>query len=242
MSPEIARRLEELRADSVSGAVELAVQAIDLALASPEDRTALAREFQFMHPAIVTVANVGRLLDQPGADLTGLRWSLLEGNRQIASHLAGLLRPACRVLTLSNSSTVEAALRAAAHCQVYILESLPGGEGGLLAQKLGATVVPDAVMGRQVSAMDLALVGIDAYDASGAILNKIGTLPLARCCARFGKPFYAAGHSFKRSPTATARLLAAEEAAAEPGVSRFDRTPPELITAIFTEQGRLGSG
>ena len=91
-------------------------------------------------------------------------------------------------------------------------------------------MVPDAAMGRIVPSVDCALVGIDAFDRSGAILHKVGTLPLALCCAHFHKPFYAAGHSFKLSPTPTAEMLAS----AGP---RFDRTPPELITALVTEKG-----
>ncbi len=235
MSPEIAQRVEQLRSDTASGAVKLATDAIDIALAAPEARAELAGAFQSMHPAIVTVANVGRLLEEPGAELIALRQSLLQGNERIAGLLQPRLPAGTRVVTISHSSTVEAALRAAGGCRVYALESLPGGEGRWLAAALDATLVPDAAMGRIVPDVDLALVGIDAFDDAGAIVHKIGTLPLALCCAHFRKPFYAAGHSLKRSPIDTARLLATAGEAA----SRFDRTPAELVTAIFTENGPL---
>ena len=232
MTPEIARRLEELRNNRVSGAVELAITAIGIALATPDQWPELAREFQSMHPAIVTVANVGRLLETQNPDLTGLRRSLLEGNRLIAERLKPLFPPGSRVITISHSSTAETALTAVAPGEVYALESLPGGEGRTLAAKLGVTVVPDAAMGRIVPSMDCALVGIDAYDRAGAILHKVGTLPLALCCAHFRKPFYAAGHSFKLSPIDTEELLRATGGPA----ALFDRTPAELITRIITEQ------
>ena len=214
----------------------LALEALDLALAAPDARAELAQAFLRIHPAIVAVANVGRLLARSPAasELLALRQSLATGNQRIAAHAAALLPPRARILTLSDSSTVEAVLHAAAPWRVWVLESLPGGEGHVLAARLSAEVIPDAAMGRVVPEVDCALAGIDAFDQAGAILHKVGTLPLALCCARFGKPFYAAGHSFKLAPTDTATLL---EAAGEAGL-RFDRTPPDLITAILTEQGR----
>ena len=230
MTAEIARRLEQLRNDRVSGALDLAIAAIDTALDACDDWLEMARELQTMHPAIVTVANVGRLLETANPDLTALRRSLREGKAKITGHLVPLLPAGVRVITISNSSTVIAALQAAAPAAIYALESLPGGEGRVLAVKLGATLIPDAAIGRVVPSIDCALVGIDAYDRSGAIVHKVGTFPLALCCAQFRKPFYAAGHSFKLSPVDTTQL---------PTGTDFDRTPPELITAIITEQGRL---
>lgn len=230
MTAAIARRVDQLREDRSSGALDLAIAAIDIALDARDCWPDLAREFQSLHAAIVTVANVGRLLGTTNPDLAGLRHSLVKGNAKIAAHLAPLLPDGVRIVTISNSSTVAAALKGASPAAVYTLESLPGGEGRVLADKLGATVVPDAAMGRVVPSIDCALVGVDAYDRSGAIIHKVGTLPLALCCAHFRKPFYAAGHSFKLSPVDTAEL--------ETG-PHFDRTPPELITAIVTEQGRL---
>jgi translation initiation factor 2B subunit (eIF-2B alpha/beta/delta family) len=236
LSPEIANRLERLKDDRVSGAVALALEALDLALAAPEARAELGAAFRRMHPAIVAVANVGRLLARSPAEaeLLAVRVSLATGNQRIAAHAAAVLPSRARILTLSDSSTVEAVLRGVSPWRVWVLESLPGGEGHVLAARLTAEVLPDAAMGRIVPEIDYALAGIDAFDRAGAILHKVGTLPLALCCARFGKPFYAAGHSFKLAPTDTASLL---EAAGEAGL-RFDRTPPDLITAILTEQGR----
>ncbi len=236
MNADILRRLERLRADTASGATSLAVAAIDIALDAPQDWPQLAHEFRSMHPAIVTVANVGRLLESKNPDLPGLRRSLLDGNQRIAARLAPLLPPGARIITISRSSTVEAAL-AGRGSSVWVLESLPGGEGRLLAESLNAKLIPDALMGQAAPLVDCALVGIDAFDGEGAILHKTGTLPLALCCAHFGKPFYAAGHSFKLSPARTDDLLPARGE-----FTLFDRIPPELITRIITERGNFERG
>jgi len=233
--PDWSRLLEELREDRVSGALALTVKAIDLARAAePTERDSIARSLLEMHRAIVTVANVGRLLLRGAVDieLAELRQSLLDGNRLIAEHAAKIIPAGTVVLTLSDSSTVEAALQAIRPQRVLALESLPGGEGTAFAQRIGATVVPDAMMSRVVPQAGCALVGIDAFDSSGAILHKTGTLPLALCCRHFGRPFYAAGHSFKLSPIDTAVLL--DQAAPD---APFDHTPGDLITSIVTERG-----
>jgi translation initiation factor eIF-2B subunit delta len=238
VAPDISERLERLRNDRVSGAAALALQALDLALAAPEDHAELARQLQRMHPAIATVANVGRLLEGGASteELRVLRRSLAEGNQRIAAHAVRILPAGACVLTLSDSSTVEAVFRALAPRRVVVLESQPGGEGRRFAARWNAEVIPDAAMGRRVSEIDYVIAGVDAFDAAGAVVHKIGTLPLALCCAYFHKPFYAAGHSFKLSPVETADLLKSAGAAG----AHFDRTPSELITAILTERGVEG--
>jgi hypothetical protein len=94
LSPEIARRLERLRDDRVSGAMALAREALDLALAEPDARAELGAAFLGMHPAIVAVANVGWLLARfPAEDeLLALRESLTTGNQRIAAHATEFCR------------------------------------------------------------------------------------------------------------------------------------------------------
>ena len=58
-------RVEDLRCNHTSGALNLALEAIDLAGAWKEagmDLHVLAAQLERMHPAIATVRNVGRLL------------------------------------------------------------------------------------------------------------------------------------------------------------------------------------
>ena len=209
----LTQRVEHLRCNHTSGALDLALEAIDLAGAWRDagmDLHVLAAQLQRMHPAIATVRNVGRLLleDPPSAwrRLEDLAQSLREGNQRIAAHLKALIAPASTIITLSNSSTVRHALYFLQAANVFVMESLPGMEGRSMAQAVAkqlkdvggrVQLIPDAVIGNVVPQVDCALVGIDTFDISGAIYHKVGTLPLALCCRQFDKPLYAAGHSLK---------------------------------------------
>jgi translation initiation factor 2B subunit (eIF-2B alpha/beta/delta family) len=148
---------------------------------------------------------------------------------------------------LSNSTTVRDVLLALGVRSVYVLESQPGGEGKQLAEalrdglKAGSRLasrqdlvhlVPDSAVGNIVPRVDCALVGVDTILRDGAILHKVGTLPLALCCQRFGKPFYAAGHSFKFTERESKGLPEPDEALES---QLFDCTPADLITKIITE-------
>lgn len=256
MSGRLEQRLEILGRDRTSGAMDLALEAIGLALdwtqagAPAED---LSRRLAGLHPGIAAVANVARFLERRAqigpqelaVELERLRGSLAAGNQRIAENLRAIVRPGMAVITLSNSSTVRHGLIELGVESVYVLESLPGGEGKQMAAAIeqglrdrGASprvrLVPDAAMGNIVPEADCALAGVDTFDSSGAIFHKAGTLPLALCCRYFGNPFYAAGHTFKHSPEPLGRLPDPSKPAAE---QLFDRTPAELITRLVTEEG-----
>ncbi len=243
--------LDHLRDNRTSGAIDLALEAIDLAeswLAAGRSPPDLARELAAMHPAIATVRNVGALLLQGADDLPAalrdLRRSLAEGNRRIAEKLKTLVPADAAVITLSNSSTARDALLAVRPRSVRILESLPGGEGAEMVAELrkgsaraaglaNVAVIPDAAMGNAVARVDCALVGIDAFDRTGAILHKLGTLPLALCCRHYKKPFYAAGHSFKFTDREFSGL---PEPETDLESQRFDCTPAGLVTRRVDEK------
>ena len=247
---DLNRVLGHLRDNRTSGAIDLALEALDLAqswLAADRNPLDLARELAAMHPAIATVRNVGALLSQGSDDLPALRdlrRSLVEGNRRIAEKLKTLVPVDAAVITLSNSSTVRDALLAIRPRSVRILESLPGGEGAEMAVALrkgsgraaglaDVAVIPDAAMGNAVPRVDYALVGIDTFDRTGAVLHKLGTLPLALCCRHYEKPFYAAGHSFKFTDCEFSGL---PEPETDLESQRFDCTPAELITQRVDEK------
>lgn len=242
-------QIEHLRCNHTTGALDLALEAIDLAGAWMEagmDLHVLAAQLQRMHPAIATVRNVGRLLleDPPTAwrRLEDLAQSLREGNQRIAAHLKARIAPAATIITLSNSSTVRHALIFLRPANVFVMESLPGMEGRFMVQSVekklkdvGGRVqlIPDSVIGNVVPQVDCALVGIDTFDFSGAIYHKVGTLPLALCCRQFDKPLYAAGHSLK---CVDGPLGAVPESDKPLSAQIFDLTPPQLITRIITEE------
>ena len=254
---KLDRRLRDLRDDRSLGAVDLALKALGIAndwIADGHPPDELAAEFETMHPAIATVANVATILGgvDPGlpARLAGLKVSLVKGNRRIAERLRKLIPSSSSVITISNSSTIRESLLSIGAASVYVLKSHPGGEGAAMAEALRegfaklreesisetnsvVHLVPDTAMGNIVPVVDCALVGIDTFDAAGVILHKVGTLPLALCCKHFGKPFYAAGHSLKFSNREPGGLPEPEKSLTE---QFFDRTPPELTTQIITEQ------
>ena len=235
---DLDRSLRELAEDRVSGAVGLAVAAIDLAdrwRRAGHDPSELAAALAAMHPAIATVGNLARLIaERPDADLVELRRSLIEGNLRIAERLRTIIPAGRRVITISNSSTVAAALPLLDPSAVVVLESRPGGEGAKLAEVLERALgpervllEPDGAMGKLVERCDVALVGVDSFDAEGNLVHKVGTLPLALCCREAVVPLYAAGHSFKRLP---------ETIREQPSDPWFDRTPARLVAAVVTDR------
>lgn len=250
MDTSLQSRLEGLRENRTSGAVDLALEALDIAedwSASGRAVEELAAALETMHPAIAVVRNVAREIRSGSGDFAGrmarLRDSLRNGNRIIASKVAELIPARPVVITLSNSSTVRDALVAIGARGVYVMESHPGGEGAAMADALRSALggkpghefvelIPDDAIGRFVPLCDCALVGIDAFDGTGAIWHKLGTLRLAQLCHEIGRPFYAVGHSLKRSGV---ELAPAPPVDAQTGARLFDRTPGELITGILTE-------
>ncbi len=105
--------------------------------------------------------------------------------------------------------------------------------------------------------VDCVIVGADRITADGSVANKIGTYALALAADRHGIPFIVvAPESTRDLKTATGDEIVVEERAAAEithvgGVATapertavfnpaFDVTPPELITAVVTENGVLG--
>lgn len=107
--------------------------------------------------------------------------------------------------------------------------------------------------------VDCVLVGADRITADGAVANKIGTYGLAIAAHRHGIPFVVvAPESTRDLRTATADEIVVEErgateithvcgvATAPEGTAvfnpAFDVTPPDLVTAVVTENGVVDGG
>ena len=105
--------------------------------------------------------------------------------------------------------------------------------------------------------VDCVIVGADRIAADGAVANKIGSYGLALAADRHGIPFIVvAPESTRDLCTLTGREIVVEErdpaevthvggvATAPQGTAvfnpAFDVTPPELVTAIVTENGAVG--
>jgi translation initiation factor 2B subunit (eIF-2B alpha/beta/delta family) len=95
-------------------------------------------------------------------------------------------------------------------------------------------LIPDSAIGNIVPQVDCAVIGVDTFDRTGAVVHKVGTLPLALCCRHFGKPFYAAGHSLKFTERRLEGGLPEPDQELESQL--FDCTPGELITRLVTER------
>lgn len=118
------------------------------------------------------------------------RLTLERSTAMVGEAAAELLPDGARVLTLSSSSMVRAALMEAAtdrDLEVICLESRPMNEGRSLAHGLAQQGIPvvyavDAAAGPLVDRSTLVLLGADSVGDTG-VVNKIGSAALA-CLAR----------------------------------------------------------
>lgn len=156
------------------------------------------------------------------------------------------------VLTLSRSGTVEDALLEAAPERVVVLESRPEREGVGVAERLvragiDATLTLDAAAAHVVEDVDRVLVGADTVLADGSVINKVGTRTAATAAAHEGVPMYAVAAADKVAQTAEGSPLERIEREAIYGGDApvsvdcplFDRTPPDLVAGVITEEGVL---
>lgn len=141
--------------------------------------------------------------------------------------------------------------------ELYILESRPLLEGYNAAEFLSSSfkthVIIDAAMGKFIDNMDLVLVGIDSVLKDGAIINKIGTFPLAVLAHERGINTYGLGDSFKYNlkshygENVEIQSKPVEEVYSKQILNKnliiqnyyFDITPSEYITGIISEMGIL---
>jgi translation initiation factor eIF-2B subunit delta len=263
--PEALRsRIEEVRRNRTSGAVELAVEAAEaLRLAagiSPAVLREAARGVVAAQPAMAplfNLANTVLLAADPARAAREFAARIERASRAAAAHAATILAGKPVILTHSYSATVLAAFRAAlaAGCafRVIVTESRPMGEGVALAQALGeqgagVTLVVDAAMYRMLPEAGLALTGADAITVDG-LVNKAGTALLALAAARLRIPYYAICSTEKFLPAAirprpeTARDSREILDRPLPNVVAanyyFDTTPLDLVAGIVTESGVL---
>jgi methylthioribose-1-phosphate isomerase len=116
------------------------------------------------------------------------------------------------------------------------------------------TVDSAAAWAMATGQVDCVIVGADRITADGSVANKIGTYPLALAAHRHGIPFIVvAPESTRDLATASGPEIVVEQRAAVEithvgGVATapertavfnpaFDVTPPELVTAVVTENG-----
>lgn len=114
-----------------------------------------------------------------------------------------LYKPHLRLMLISHSSTINRILSSYKGKELifYILESRPLLEGQKtaehFAQYFETHLIVDAAMGRFIRQIDAVFLGIDSILSNGAIINKIGTYPLAVLSKANNKSCYVVGDSFK---------------------------------------------
>ena len=164
------------------------------------------------------------------------------------------------VVTLSYSGSVFVVLesiRKTRPVDVSCSESRPALEGRRLATDLAAagvsvTLFSDGAIAHALDTADAVMVGADAV-APAWFLNKSGTRMLAAAAAQRGVPVYviASRDKFVKQQVADGLVIrsgdAAEIWAESPACvdvrnPYFEQTPLELVTAIITDAGILGTG
>jgi len=164
-----------------------------------------------------------------------------------------------RLVTISFSRSVARVLEVIGQTRslrVSCSEGRPALEGRRLATRLAAAGIPvtcftDAAIGHALGGADAVLVGADAV-APEWFLNKSGTRMLAATAAQQGVPLYVLASRDKFVSHAIAGRLVVregepsevwEEAPAGVAVRNpyFESTPLDVVTAIITDAGVLGS-
>ena len=219
------------RRDRTSGASELAreaLQMMDEAASrgiSARRLAQLANRLAAAHPAMGAVWNAAHARDRKA-----FAHLLKRGPGQAARALRKLLPRRSRVVTLSYSSTVLAAL-SRRDLTVVVAESLPGREGRTTAQRLRkagvrAEVIRDAELARALEAADAAVVGADAVTPT-LVINKVGTRLLALAARHVNVPCYVVADRSKCVP----RSWTVPDFDDHP---LFEATPRRLVTDIVT--------
>ncbi len=98
----------------------------------------------------------------------------------------------------------------------------------LRTRKLRTQLIPDETALDVIRNVDLVLVGADAVLATGAIIHKVGTHPVALLARERHVPLY----------VVTGRSKFVDRCRApRPLPALFDLTPAQLVTAIWTDRG-----
>lgn len=176
----------------------------------------------------------------------------------IAHHLLPLIKPGCRILSHSQSSTVlgvlKDALEKAKRLHVAQTIGYPMKEGILMAQELAdagidVRLIADAGAAAVAGECDLVLFGADSIH-KGGVVNKIGSLGISLAAQHFGVPVYAVADSSKLIAGESKPVIERRNPAELADIKHtrvdvfnvyFEVIPLDLFQGIVTEEGIITS-
>mgnify|MGYP001772665910 CR=1 FL=1 len=170
---------------------------------------------------------------------------------EVVSHARDLVKDKpITAVTLSYSTNVLETLASLGLLlrKVYVLESLPGGEGRSAAvelrnRRIEVELLPDSAASLVVGSVDLVIMGADNVTLDGCVYNKLGSRNLAILAGYFGKPVVAAFEPYKISADAQCggvRILERTYAAepwGEVTYKVFDELTRDLVDAVLSVRG-----
>jgi translation initiation factor 2B subunit (eIF-2B alpha/beta/delta family) len=243
----VAPTLETVAEDDEHGSAYIAARALEVlrdtaATESADEARETARELIKARPSMAAVGNrVARAAGAGNAeDIERRAHSLVaETHRDdglAAKNTVEHLGDSESVVTLSRSGTVAKVLEST-DASVTVAESLPGGEGFVFADEVGADrLVPDACVAGEVRDADAVVVGADAVLPDGTVVNKVGSLAAGLAADRFDTRFLAVTSTDKVSP---GDEYENEYVGTRGGhVPVFESVPSDLIEVV-TEEGRV---
>ncbi len=244
--------LRAIMLDQTRGAADVLRLAVDWLVDHPDslsidqaDRTmgTLART----RPAMACFAVLARRIENawrmnpdrtPDEILAAMKDQILLAERKVAESSIAALRALAplRVVTMCNSSTVLRTLMEG-HDLVASVRVVEGPEPQPVCEmaERGRELfgdlrrIPLEELEAAVADCNVGLLGADTVFIDGAVLNGSGSLALAECLQRQGKPLQVIATSWKHSEQrSTDRVI-------DPA-THFDLIPSTLITHLFTDK------
>lgn len=274
LPPSVEDSIRSIAEDRTSGAAKLARVTLETMMLlvmerqgrpSAEELTETARKLSDAQPSMAIVHNVAQLIaslvtegGDPREVQIQIRAELDTARERIARTFLKVAPERAVVVTLSESENVVECLRRldekGALDRVWVMESRPLSEGRNMAKTLReagieVTLTTDAAGPAHMADAAIALVGADSVLRDGAVVNKVGSYPLALAARAHGKPFLVACEALKFDTRSTAATWpgspprdSAEVWDQPPyGVDVWNRyfevVPSELVTRVLTERG-----
>ncbi|GAA0651390.1 NUDIX domain-containing protein [Salarchaeum japonicum] len=255
----VAPTLQTVRDDRDHGSAWLSLRALevlrDAAIDGRDDLAAVARDLRAARDMVVVANRVNRAMasaddDADFGDAVQERIDDAAAADDRAAERAADRLAGETVVTLSRSGTVRRALETGDPDRVVVAESRPEREGVPVAESLAGecdvTLTTDAAAPGLLAAADRVLVGADAVQPDGGLVNKTGTYPLALAADQAGIPVDAVCARDKLAPERVEPTEESEHALVYDGDADIDVTAPlfetvprGLVDAVVTETGAL---